>query len=232
MLEIKKIDIPFDLDGVKTATLKLHLHALQLKALKWEMHLTNEQNDQLWDLNHQKAVLAICKLNNVVLNKNDIDLFYYQNNTLYKKYLKNALDDRFILEHTKHILFKLKQQGYRIVITSSSTNTSTIIRKLNLSVCIDTIVDPETILHSKSFPDLYSKEAGLLNILPQYIIKTEDALAGIERIIAAKMNSVTIQWTEDIKQFSKADYILATADDLTFDFLEGVINEHFKINNL
>ena len=230
-MEKKKIGIAFDLDGVITATAKLHFRAWQLEALKWGMHLTKEQNDQLRGLNRQKTALAICKLNNVVLNKNDLNLFCYQKNKLYKKYLENELDDSFVLGHAKQTLLKLKQHGYRIVITSSSRNAPTIIRKLNLNLYIDAIVDPDTILYPKPFPDLYLKGAELLNISPQHMIGIEDAPAGIEGIIAAKMISVAIKWTNDINQFSKADYILATADDLTFDFLEGVINEHFKINN-
>ncbi len=231
MLENQKIGIAFDLDGVITATARLHFRAWQLEALKWGMHLTKEQNDRLRGLNRQKTALAICKLNNVVLSKNDLNQFCYQKNKLYKEYLKNELDDSFILGHAKQTLLKLKQHGYRIVITSSSRNAPMIISKLNLNVCIHAIVDPDTILHSKPFPDLYLKAAELLNIPPQHMIGVEDAPAGVEGIIAAKMISVAIKWTNDIKQFSKADYILATADDLTFDFLEGVINEHFKIKN-
>ncbi|MCF7872020.1 HAD family phosphatase [Candidatus Woesearchaeota archaeon] len=128
-----------------------------------------------------------------------------------KKGMKNYLD---MLEHVKffektvELVKKLKQEGYKtgLVTSSDRNNTLEIIEKAGLEKYFETIVTLDEVNNRKPHPEPYFLAAKNLNVKPEECLVIEDSQQGVESAKAAGMKCIAAptEHTEH-QDFSKAD---------------------------
>ncbi|RLD10006.1 MAG: beta-phosphoglucomutase [Chlamydiae bacterium] len=183
--------ILFDLDGVVVFTDKYHY-------LGWKK-LADEKG---WDFNEQinhacRGIPRMASLQ-VILDYNNIDLPQGEKeelatlkNEYYKELIKQINNDDLypgIIDFLK----KLKNEGVKLSICSSSKNAMTVLDALNLSQYFDVIVGGNDIKNPKPNPEIFLKGAKLLNMHPVHCVVFEDAESGVEAAHAAKMKCIGI----------------------------------------
>jgi len=181
----------FDLDGVVVFTDKYHY-------LGWKKLADVKGWDFNENVNHAcRGIPRLASLQ-VILNHNNIDLPQDEKeelanikNKYYKKLIKQInIDDLYpgIIDFLK----KLKNNGVRLAICSSSKNAMTVLNALDLSKYFDAVVSGNNIENPKPDPEIFLKGAKLLNMHPVHCIVFEDAESGVEAAHSAKMRCIGV----------------------------------------
>ena len=109
----------------------------------------------------------------------------------YKKKLANIGNDDLcpgIIDFLK----KLKNEGVRLAICSSSKNAMTVLNTLDLTKYFDAVVDENDIENPKPDPEIFLKGAKLLNMHPVHCIIFENTESGVETAHAAKIKCIGV----------------------------------------
>ncbi len=181
----------FDLDGVVVFTDKYHY-------LGWKK-LADENG---WDFNEKinhscRGIPRLASLQ-VILDHNNIDLPEEEKeklanikNEYYKELIKQINDDD-LYPGIIDLLEKLRTEGVRLSICSSSKNAMTVLDALDLTKYFDAVVGGNDIENPKPAPEIFLKGAKLLNMHPAHCIVFEDAESGVEAAHAAKMKCIGV----------------------------------------
>ena len=97
---------------------------------------------------------------------------------------KNNLVEDFLQES--------KQKGIKIALGSASKNAMLILDRLNITRLFDVIVDGTKVANAKPDPEVFVRGAAELGVEPELCVVYEDAEAGVEATINAKMKCVGI----------------------------------------
>ena len=108
-------------------------------------------------------------------------------------------------EEVKSTLDKLKAEGYKMAIGSSSKNVSIILKRLGLEDFFDKISDGNNISKSKLDPEVFVVAAEMLNLSAKDCLVVEDAEAGIEAAEAGGFDSAGLG---EASKYSKTTYKL------------------------
>lgn len=114
-----------------------------------------------------------------------------EKNTIYLGMIEQ-LTPEAILPGIHSLLKDLKEKGIKIGLASVSKNGPIILKKLEIAIYFDTIVNLVEMKRGKIFPDLYLTATKQLNIEPQECIGIEDAKSGLEAILAANMMAIGV----------------------------------------
>lgn len=92
---------------------------------------------------------------------------------------------------------KLKEQGIKVGLVTSSTDTKLIgvYRDMHFDTLFDTIVSAARVVHGKPAPDCFLLAAKDLGVDPKDCIVFEDSYAGVEAGIAAGMKVIGLSTT-------------------------------------
>jgi HAD superfamily hydrolase (TIGR01509 family) len=97
---------------------------------------------------------------------------------IYKRLVeKKGID---CIDHAENILKKLKDKGYKLILTSQSRHVDFILKKTNLTKYFDFIVPRRNIENIKPHPDIYNYAKNLMNLGNDECIVVEDTKKGIE----------------------------------------------------
>jgi alpha,alpha-trehalose phosphorylase len=181
----------FDLDGVVVFTDKYHY-------LGWKK-LADEKG---WafdeEVNHGcRGVPRLASLQ-VLLDHNKVDLPLAEKerladikNEYYKELLKQINDDD-IYPGIVPFLKKLKAEGVRMAICSSSKNAQPVLDALNLSQYFDAVITGNDIINPKPDPEIFLKGAKAVNMHPFHCLVFEDAESGVEAAHGAHMKCIGV----------------------------------------
>ncbi len=181
----------FDLDGVVVFTDKYHY-------LGWKK-LADEKG---WDFNEEvnhgcRGVPRLASLQ-VLLDHNKVDLPLTEKERLadikneYYKELLKQINDSDIYPGIIPFLKKLKAEGVRMAICSSSKNAQPVLDALNLSQYFDAVITGNDIENPKPDPEIFLKGAAAVNMHPLHCLVFEDAESGVEAAHAAHMKCIGI----------------------------------------
>lgn len=181
----------FDLDGVVVFTDKYHY-------LGWKK-LADEKG---WafdeEVNHGcRGVPRLASLQ-VLLDHNGIDLPLAEKEWLaeikngYYKELLKQINPGDIYPGVVPFIQKLKAEGVRLAICSSSKNALPVLEALGLSHYFDAVVTGNEIVHPKPDPEIFLRGAKALNMHPFHCLVFEDAESGVAAAHAAKMKCIGV----------------------------------------
>ncbi|MFC6333716.1 beta-phosphoglucomutase [Paenibacillus septentrionalis] len=183
----------FDLDGVITDTAEHHY--LAWKAIGDELNLpfTREFNENLKGVSRLESLRLLLSLSPVELKYTDEELHALaeRKNELYKELIA-SIKPSDVLPGILPLLEDLKARGIKTAIASASKNAFAVIGNLQMEQYFDIIVDAAKIKNSKPDPEVFLSAAQQLGVKPQSCVGVEDAVAGVDAILAANMTAIAI----------------------------------------
>ncbi len=200
----------FDLDGVLTETSLAHFQAWQQLAKRLGFALHEDAMD---------AVRGISRMDSldIVLAYGGMEKRFTTDEKRKLADLKNEDYLDIIKGYTpaelapgaKSLLDALKSHNIGIALASASASGPFLLKALGIDSYFDAIVDPKTVPRGKPAPDIFSMACEALGFLPKMCIGVEDAVAGIEAIMAAGMVPIGIG---DKKRLSMCEDVFETLD--------------------
>ncbi|MDF2820452.1 MAG: yvdM [Clostridiales bacterium] len=184
--------IIFDLDGVICHTDKFHYLAWKVLADKLGVYFDEEINNRLRGVGRMDSLGIILERYEGTPLSEELKLAYSEEkNEIYKELLKNMSTDDLTKE-VKDTLDKLRAEGLKLAIGSSSKNAKIILKQIGLEGYFDEISDGNNITNSKPDPEVFVKASDLLSLQPIDCLVVEDAKAGLEAALACGMDCAAI----------------------------------------
>lgn len=203
--------IIFDLDGVIVRTDRFHFNAWKAVADELGISFNEEDNHRLRGISRMDSLkLILEKYKGKEFTDDEKKTLAEKKNDIYKTQLLN-MQPTDVSDEVRKTLGELKKIGYKIAIGSSSKNAMIILERVKLLDIFDAISDGNNIEKSKPDPEVFLKAAEYLGIKPDQCIVVEDAEAGIEAGIAAKMSTAAIG---PVRSCGKAEYVLNSLSEL------------------
>jgi beta-phosphoglucomutase len=181
----------FDLDGVIVDTAHYHYLAWKRLANEIGIDLTPKDNERLKGVSRADSLDIILSLGGVTMAPNEKLVMLDRKNAWFLEYV-NQMAPNEILPGAKELIVKLKEQGLKIALGSSSKNAPLVLRILGIEKLFDALVDGTMIKNSKPHPEVFLLGASLLKVDPASCVVFEDAEAGVEAALAAGMKCVGI----------------------------------------
>lgn len=194
----------FDLDGVITASAKLHVEAWKKTFDQYLQELSKKTGIPFQPFTYEHDYLTYVdgkpryKGAQVFLDSRDIDLPYgtpsdppgketicgiaNQKNEIFRELVEEKGVEVF--ESSVELIKQLKKHNIKVGVATSSRNCSLILKSTGLLDFFDTIVDGITAhelgLKGKPNPDIFVAAAKNIGLHPSECIVVEDAFAGVE----------------------------------------------------
>jgi len=202
--------IIFDLDGVLVFTDKYHYQAWKMLADKENIYFDEKINNRLRGVSRMESLAIILEKASRIYSSNEkVDLATWKNDQ-YRQLLKN-MSPQDVAPSVMAALKKMRLQGIRLAIGSSSKNAKEILNRTGIRDLFDVVSDGTNIHNSKPDPEVFIKAAEMLNLDPQECIVVEDALAGIT---AAKAGGFIAAGIGDAYTDPRADIRITKIEDL------------------
>lgn len=202
--------IIFDLDGVLVTTDEYHFKAWKKIADDLNIHFDQELNNQLRGISRMDSLNIILEAANLNLSESEKFMLAEEKNNLYVEYLQ-LLNESVIDPIIIDTLNKLRGQGIKLAIGSSSKNAKLILERVKLISYFDAISDGNNIKKSKPDPEVFLKAAEYIMEEPHKCLIIEDAVSGIEAGLTAGMKTIAIGHAATSQ---KADYKIKSIDEI------------------
>src|SRR6056297_2960215 len=201
----------FDLDGVITDTAEYHYKSWQKLADEEDLFFNREINEQLRGVSRMDSL-------DIILNGKEVPAekkkeWTDRKNAYYQAYLEEISKDD-ILDDMEAKLNKLKADGFKLAVGSSSRNARKVLKHLQITDIFDTIADGNSVEDAKPAPDLFLHAAKNLGLKPEDCVLLEDAESGVEAALAANMKAVGVGPAERV---GKANLVYGNVDSIDFD---------------
>lgn len=201
----------FDLDGVITDTAEYHYRSWQKLADEEDLFFNREVNEKLRGVSRMASLEIILDGKDVPEKKKKE--WTDRKNNYYQDYLEEITKDD-ILDDMEEKLKRLKNDGFKIAVGSSSRNARNVLKHLKIYDIFDTISDGNSVENAKPAPDLFLHTAEKLGCKPEECVVLEDAESGVEAALAANMKTVGVGPEERV---GKADLVYQNVGDIDFD---------------
>ncbi|MEH7492055.1 beta-phosphoglucomutase [Neobacillus niacini] len=188
---MRKKAVIFDLDGVIVTTDEFHYQAWNQISEEENLHFNREINEKLRGVSRSESLKIIIKYSKMDFSEFEQEQLTERKNDIYKKLL-TTISAKDILPGVYPLITKLKEQGIKIAIGSSSKNAKYILEKIGLLYLFDAIADGTDIKRSKPDPEVFLLAAERLGIKAGDCVVVEDAEAGIEAALTAGMKAVGV----------------------------------------
>lgn len=201
----------FDLDGVIVFTDQFHYQAWKYMSDKLGIYFDETINNRLRGVSRAESLEIILeRYEGVPLSAEQKAELMETKNAYYRELLA-AMTPEDVTPEVRETLLKLKADGYKLAIGSSSKNAGFILGKVELLDVFDAISDGNNITYSKPDPEVFTKAGEYIGTSPGQCIVVEDAYAGIDAAKAAGMAAVAIG---DAASYEKADYHIKSFQEL------------------
>jgi beta-phosphoglucomutase len=188
----KKIEaVIFDLDGVIVTTDEYHYQAWKKIAEEENLYFNREVNEKLRGVSRSESLKVILSYSEKQYSEFEQEQMTERKNEIYKTLLQN-IGEGDLLPGAYSLINKLKENGIKIAIGSSSKNAKMILEKVGLIHVFDAIADGTDIKKSKPDPEVFLIAATRLQVEPENCVVIEDAEAGIDAALAAGMKAVGV----------------------------------------
>lgn len=171
--------IIFDLDGVICFTDEYHYLAWKAMADSIGVYFDRVINNRLRGVSRMESLDIILEKYDRTLSQEEKELLAQEKNELYKKYL-TKMSPADLSNKVSETLDKLRGQGFKLAIGSSSKNAPFILQQIGLGGYFDAVSDGNNITRSKPDPEVFLKAAQMLCLQPADCLVVEDAVSGAE----------------------------------------------------
>ncbi len=183
--------IIFDLDGVICHTDEYHYKAWKKISDEIGIYFDREINNRLRGVSRAESFEIILEKYDGTLTSEQKNEWLEIKNNYYKEYLEE-MTEKDVTKEVVDTLNTLREKGLTLAIGSSSKNARFILGKLGITELFKAISDGNNITNSKPDPEVFIKAAEMIHEQAEYCLVVEDAVAGVEAAIAAKMDSAAI----------------------------------------
>jgi len=201
----------FDLDGVITDTAEYHYKSWQSLADEEDLFFNREVNEKLRGVSRMASLEII--LDGKEVDEDTKKEWTDRKNKYYQKYLEEITKEN-ILDDMEAKLERLKTEGYKIAVGSSSRNARKVLKQLKIYDMFDAISDGNSVENAKPAPDLFLHTARNLGVEPEECVVLEDAESGVEAALAANMKAVGVGPEARV---GKANLVYGNVDSIDFD---------------
>ena len=181
----------FDLDGVVVFTDKYHYLGWKKLADERGWDFDEEVNNGCRGVPRLASLQVLLDHNNVELPLEEKERLANVKNEYYKELLKQINDDD-IYPGVVPFLKKLKAEGIRMAICSSSKNALPVLDALNLTHYFDAVITGNDIENPKPDPEIFIKGAAAVNMHAVHCLVFEDAESGVDAAHAAHMKCIGV----------------------------------------
>jgi len=204
-----------DLDGVITETSEYHFQGWKRLAQEEGIEFTREDNEQLRGVSRGRSleILLGDQIDNYT--EEEFQAMMDRKNGYYQSFLAD-MDDDDLLPGARELLDEIKERGLKMAIASSSRNAKTVLNSLEISDEFDAIADGHSVDNAKPAPDIFLHAAQEIGLDPSECVVLEDAEAGVDAALAAKMIAVGIGPAERV---GHGDYRFDSTADIDLDEL-------------
>lgn len=209
----------FDLDGVIVDTAKYHFIAWREIARELGFEFTEVHNERLKGVSRMRSLEILLEVGGITLDQQTKERLAEKKNNDYLRYILQMTPDE-ILPRAKEFLMELRHSNIKIALGSASKNAMTILDRLQITHLFDAIIDGNKVTKAKPDPEIFLKGAEELGVLPGNCVVFEDAEAGIEAAIAAKMKCVGIGSPKNLR---KANIVIPGFEKITFNQLNELL---------
>jgi beta-phosphoglucomutase len=185
----ESVAVIFDLDGVLTDTAEYHYRAWRRLAEEEGLPFTREDNEKLRGVSRRASLELILK--GSTRSEDEMLEMMDRKNRYYRSFIK-TMDAGDLLPGVLDKLKQLHRMGVKLGLASASKNAREVVERLKIEDYFENIADGNSVEKAKPAPDLFLFAANKLNVAPQCTVVVEDAEAGIEAALAAKMAAVGI----------------------------------------
>lgn len=201
----------FDLDGVITDTAEFHYKSWQTLADEEDLFFNREINEKLRGVSRMDSLDII--LDGKEVPEDTKKAWTDRKNAYYQKYLEE-INKENILDDMEAKLKKLKAEGFKIAVGSSSRNARKVLKQLKIYDMFDVISDGNSVENAKPAPDLFLHTAKNLGLEPEECVVLEDAESGVEAALAANMKAVGVGPEARV---GKANLVYGNVGSIDFD---------------
>ena len=181
----------FDLDGVIVDTAKYHYIAWREIATELGFEFTEDHNERLKGVSRTRSLEILLEVGGVTLDEPTKLKLAEKKNTNYLSFILKMKPDE-ILPGSREFLQELRSSGIKTGLGSASKNAMTILNRLEIASLFDVIIDGNKVTKAKPDPEIFLKGAEELHVEAKDCVVFEDAEAGIDAAIAARMKCVGI----------------------------------------
>ena len=200
-----------DLDGVITDTAEYHYKSWQSLADEEDLFFNREVNEKLRGVSRMASLEII--LDGKEVDEDTKKEWTDRKNKYYQKYLEEITKEN-ILDDMEAKLERLKTEGYKIAVGSSSRNARKVLKQLKIYDMFDAISDGNSVENAKPAPDLFLHTAKSLGLKPEECVVLEDAESGVEAALAANMKAVGVGPEARV---GKANLVYGNVGSIDFD---------------
>ncbi len=205
-----------DLDGVITDTAEHHFRAWTRLAAEESLPFDRELNERLKGVSRMESLEIILANGGKTPSLRDRVRLADRKNAYFRELIE-AITPADLLPGIGELLADLRAHGIRTAIASMSHNVWDVVRRLGIEDLIDVIVDPAALVKGKPDPEIFLTAAERLGVRFEDCVGIEDARAGIESILAARMTAVGVG-----TDLPGAAWVVSDTRDLTLEALEGL----------
>lgn len=177
----------FDLDGVIVCTDECHYKGWKKLADEEGIYFDREINQRLRGVSRMESLEIVLEKANKAFTAEEKAEMAERKNNFYREYIKD-LTPADVLPGVMDFCEKLRAQGVKLAIGSSSKNTPAILKGIGLDTYFDAVADGNQITKSKPDPEVFLLAAKLVGINPADCMVVEDAEAGVEAALAGGMD--------------------------------------------
>jgi beta-phosphoglucomutase len=181
----------FDLDGVIVDTAKYHYLAWKRLTDDLGIRFTEHDNERLKGVSRMASLDIILEIGGKQLFPQEKGKLATIKNSWYLEYI-NRMTPEEILPGALEFIRELKEAGIRIALGSASKNTPLILSRVGMSDLFDAVADGNSVHKAKPDPEVFLKAAGMIGAEPAECVVFEDAAAGVEAALRARMCCVGI----------------------------------------
>ncbi|SDM02512.1 beta-phosphoglucomutase [Pedobacter antarcticus] len=209
----------FDLDGVLVDTAVYHYQAWKKLANSLGFDFSHAQNEQLKGVNRQRSLEKILNWGGITKTAAEQEELAALKNSWYVEMI-SKMSDTEVLPGSLTLLTELQAAGVPVALGSASKNSGLILERTGLSHFFNAIVDGNSVTSSKPDPEVFLKGAELLRTEPSNCVVFEDAAAGVEAALAAKMAVVGIGTAENLPG---ADVVIEDLSKINLEKLKALL---------
>lgn len=200
----------FDLDGVLLSTDDMHYAAWKSIADELQIPFDRKINDRLRGVSRMESLEIVLEKARRSFSPEEKLELAARKNERYRALLQ-SLRPEIVSAEVRDTLARLRAEGRKLAVGSSSKNTRTILRLTELEDAFDAVSDGTNISRSKPDPEVFLKAAEFLGLAPADCAVIEDAEAGIDAAKAGGFLSIGIG---PAAAYPRTDHPIASLSEL------------------
>jgi beta-phosphoglucomutase len=208
----------FDLDGVIVDTARYHFLAWKRLADQLHIRFNETDNERLKGVSRLDSLEIILELGNLKPNRRQKEKFATLKNKWYVEYISRMTPGE-ILPGSLEFINEIRNAGIKTAIGSASKNTPLILERVGIENLFDAVADGNLVHKAKPDPEVFLAAARILGIEPRYCVVFEDAIAGVEAALNARMTCVGIGFPEIL---TKAHMVVTGLNDMSLKKLKEI----------